>query len=70
MLNILMRALAGQLAGDVPLEATIAREVTIEPRSRQMPLAADGELVAMGAPIRCRNRPGVLRTLRPAVAPQ
>ena len=69
MLKLLARALAGQLAGDVALEATTAREVTIEPRSRQMPLAADGELVAMGAPIHCRNRHGVLRTLRPAAAP-
>lgn len=66
ILTMTLRALAGRLTEDVPLEKFTAKEVTLEPRTRQAPLATDGELKTMQAPIRCAVRPGALRTLRPA----
>jgi diacylglycerol kinase family enzyme len=68
MLTMVLRALAGRMTDDVRLQEFRAREVTIDPRSRRAPLAADGELLALPAPVRCTVRPGALRTLRPAVA--
>ena len=66
MLAMTMRAVAGRLTEDVPLEEFRAREVTIDPQTRRTSLATDGELISVAAPIRCVVRPGALRTLRPA----
>lgn len=68
MLRMVLRALSGRLTGEVPLETLRATEATIEPKARQLAIAADGELVTAAAPIRCSVRPGVLRTLRPSDA--
>jgi diacylglycerol kinase family enzyme len=68
MVTMTVRALAGRLTEDVPLEEFSAREVTIDPQTRRASLAADGELRTVDAPIRCVVRPRALRTLRPAPA--
>lgn len=66
MLRMLTRSIAGRLTPDVPLEKRTVCEVTVEPRSTAMPLAADGELVQLRGPVRFRVRPGALRLLRAA----
>jgi diacylglycerol kinase family enzyme len=66
MLGLLVRALAGRLTPDVPLEHMSAEEVTIEPAAHHVPLAIDGELVTERAPLRCQIHAGALRTLVPA----
>jgi|SRR4051812_3151130 diacylglycerol kinase family enzyme len=68
MLVMMARAIAGRLTPDVPLEKMTAREVTIEPRSAQLPLAADGELLHVAGPVQFTVRPGGLCLLRPAQA--
>ena len=64
MLRMLARSIAGRLTPDVPLEKRTVCEVTIEPRSTDLPLAADGELVHARGPVRFKVRPGALRLLR------
>lgn len=65
MLILVLRAIAGRLTPDVPLEEFHAGEVTIEPRSRGAALATDGELSPSRPPFTCDICPRTLRTLLP-----
>jgi diacylglycerol kinase family enzyme len=65
MMVLLLRALAGRLTPDVKLEEFVATEVTIRTGSRDVGVAADGELISASPPIRCVSNPGTLRTLVP-----
>jgi diacylglycerol kinase family enzyme len=59
------RALMGRLAADVKFESFRGCEVNIEPRSRAVDVALDGELRTVAPPLRCTVRTGALRTLLP-----
>lgn len=65
MLLLLLRAVAGRLTPDVPLEEFVATAITIEMRPRAVGVATDGELVSTSPPIECVSNPGTLKTFVP-----
>jgi diacylglycerol kinase family enzyme len=65
MIALVVRALAGRLTPDVPLEEFRGAEVTIEPRGQGAGVAVDGELAAARPPFTSVSRPGTLLTRLP-----
>ncbi len=69
LLRLTLRALAGRLK-DQDLEATEAKEAWIETRARHAHVSADGEVLAMEAPLHYRSRPRALKVIVPQRLPQ
>lgn len=65
LLRLAFRALFGRLRQARDFDALLAREITIETRHRRLPVATDGEVTWMEAPLHYRIRPAVLNVLAP-----
>ena len=66
ILALPFQAIAGRLSDDVKFESFLAGEVSIEADRPRISVALDGEIAVLRPPLRCRTRPGVLRTIVPA----
>lgn len=63
-----LRALFGRLRGDKDFSALLTQEVRIETRHGRLPVAMDGEVKLMEAPLHYRIHPRALRVLVPVPA--
>jgi diacylglycerol kinase family enzyme len=64
--SLALRAVAGRLDQARDFLGVAVPEVTIEDRRRMIPIALDGEVCEVEAPLRCRSRPASLPVIVPA----
>jgi len=69
LLLLALRAVTGRLREARDFDALFAASIRIENHHARLPVAIDGEVVLMEAPLRYRIRPRALRVIVPAPAP-
>ncbi len=70
LLRLALHALVGRLRQASDFDALSATELVIETRRPRLHVSADGEVWPMSTPLRYRVRPGALRVIVPAPAPE
>ena len=65
LVEFALRALFGRLRERQDFDREVARQIRIESRRKRLPVATDGEIQLMQAPLLYRIRPGALRVLAP-----
>jgi diacylglycerol kinase family enzyme len=69
LLMLAVRALCGRLRESADFDALFATTIGIESRHARLPVAIDGEVALMDAPLRYRIRPRALRVIVAQAAP-
>jgi diacylglycerol kinase family enzyme len=70
LLGLAVRALTGTLLQQRDFEALTAATARVATRHKALPVATDGEVTIMNMPLEYRIRPGALRVVVPAPAPE